>query len=148
MPSIGQRLGTTDTQNYVLLGALALLGYVVYQAIKGVKTGAAVVGSAASALKSVTGAVAGELAKEWYDMKPTLNSALQGSVLFPDGSLVSIAQLDIREDINGNVYTSNGQGLLFQLQPSNAQGNWPAVQVTDPSQIGQTVLGGATPGGF
>lgn len=48
--SLGGRLGTTQTQDYVLLALLALGGYVIYQIVQGVKATGAAVGAAASAV--------------------------------------------------------------------------------------------------
>lgn len=151
--SVGSRLGTSQTQDYVLLGLIALGAYVVYQLVQGVKATTQAVGTAAQAVyhgaRTLSAPVATALASAWSSMSPSLLSTMtvQGNVLWPDGSSSPLSQLSVRQDTLGNVYVSDGKGLLFQLQPSDQHGDWPAVQVTDPAQIG-TTLGGATPGGW
>ena len=139
MDSIGSRLGTTQTQDYVLLGVIGLALYVLYNVVSGVKATAAGVGAAYKGAQALAAPVANALAQAWLSMSPSYNSsmAVSGNVLWPDGTTTPVSQLSIKQDTLGNVYVSDGQGVLFQLQPSNAQGNWPAVQITDPSQIGQ-----------
>lgn len=141
--SVGSRLGTTQSQDFVLLALLALGGYVLYQVVQGVKATTQAVGTAASALyhgaQTLTSPIASALATAWVNMSPSMMSTMSvnGNVLWPDGTTTALSQLAVKQDNLGNVYVSDGQGLLFQLQPSNAQGNWPAIQITDPSQIGQ-----------
>ncbi len=151
LPSAGSLLGTSKTQDFVLLGVLALAGYIVWQVVQGVKATAGLAGAAGSAIvkgaQTVTAPVAAALASAWNAMTATSSMPVLGNVLFPDGTLTPIAQLTVKQDSLGNVYVASpANGLLFQLQPSNADGNWPALQITDPSQIGQAPLQGAPPG--
>lgn len=63
-----------------------------------------------------------------------------GNVLWPDSTQTPLAQLAVKQDTLGNVYVASPEnGLLFQLQPSDLHGNWPAVQITDPAQIGKSL---------
>lgn len=161
MRSAGDYLGhTSPTQDIVLLGVLGVALYVVYQLVQGVKATAQGVATAAGAVyhgtQVLTSPVAAGLASAWTAMTSAPSMPLLGNVVWPDGTQTALSQLTLKQDNLGNVYASDGQGLLFQLQPSNAQGNWPAVQITDPSQIGQApaagpasnlpFLGGAMPG--
>lgn len=167
MPSAREYLGDTSrTQDMVLLGVLALGVYIVYELVRGTKAAAGALGAAGAAVyhgaQTITAPVATALAAAWNAMtlSPSMSANLQGNVIFPDGSKVPIGQLTVKQDTLGNVYVAApANGLLLQLQPSNAQGDWPAVQITDPSQIGQapgspnsaisqSELGGATPGGW
>lgn len=135
--SVGDRLGTSATQDYVLLGVLGLAAYIVYQLIQGVRATGAAVGAVYSGAKTVTAPVASALAKAWSAMTLAPSPMVLGNVLFPDGSRVPLSSLTVKQDSLGNVYVASpDNGLLLQLQPSNANGDWPAVQITDPSQIG------------
>lgn len=146
--SVGARLGTSRTQDLVLLAALGVGAYVVYQVFKQLKGLEAGIGQAATltyqGAQTLTAPVASALASAWNSMQPAgMAAGLQGNVIFPDGSQVPLSQLTVKQDALGNVYVAAPQtGLLLQLQPSNAQGNWPAIQITDPSQIGQAPSSG------
>lgn len=154
MASLGDSFGTSKTQDMVLLGVLVLGGYVVYQIfqqIKGLEAGVGkAAGAVAGAVRSgavatykgaqvVTAPVSDALASAYEAMSfaPALNVA--GNVLFPDGTMTPLSQLPIKQDTLGNVYVNPPPTYtLWQLQPSDPQGNWPAVQITDASQIGQS----------
>lgn len=131
--NVSDRMGTSQTQDLVLLGALAVGFYVIYQIVQGVKQTAHVV-------QTVTAPVADGIAKAWIAMEGLGGggSAMQplGNVLFPDGTYTPIARLKVKSDTLGNVYVYQ-QGRLFQLQPSDINGDWPASEITDPSQIGK-----------
>jgi hypothetical protein len=165
LPSIAGK--STPTQDLVLLGGLVLVGYVLYKVFGAVQATAAAAGVAGKAVikgaQVVTAPVAAALATAWSAMTSNPNISLLGNVLWPDGTSTPIASLTVKSDTLGNVYVASPQnGLLFQLQPSDANGNWPAVQITDPSQIGAApgnsqnapsagtdlTLGGATPGAW
>lgn len=142
MPSAGSLLGTSKTQDFVLLAALALGGYIVYQLVQGVRATAgavgAVGGAALAGAKALTAPVATALASAWLSMTSAGSMPALGNVIFPDGTTTPLSQLTVKQDALGNVYVgAPASGLLFQLQPSDASGNWPALQITDPSQIGQ-----------
>lgn len=139
--SLGERMGTTQTQDLILLGVLVIGGYLVYELIQGVKATTTALGTAATSLykgaQTVTAPVATALANAWMAMQPASGMSVLGNVIFPDGSQVPLSQLTVKQDSLGNVYVASpASGLLLQLQPSDANGNYPAVQITDPSQIG------------
>ena len=68
----------------------------------------------------------------WYAMPQSMNTTQRlyfGSALLPSGSLVPLSTLQsgqIRQDANSNVL-ANVSGSIYQLSPSNAQGNYPAT---------------------
>ena len=68
------------------------------------------------------------IANLWVTLTQQPPMTVLGSVVFPDSNTVAISSLPIRSDGAGNVYTQYN-GHVYQLQPSNAQGNWPAIQV-------------------
>lgn len=92
--SVGGRLGTSQTQDLVLLAALGLGAYVIYTVVSGVKKlGAPLVDAAAAA--GQMGAQSGELLDSmsdptgqtfvgWYD--PATRSVLFYWLTFPDGN--------------------------------------------------------------
>jgi len=134
LKSLGSRSGTSQSQDYVLLGVLAIAGYIIYKI-------ASAIPRIPDAIKPLTQPIADALATLWIAMIPASNMPTLGNVIFPDGGKVPISRLTVKQDSLGNVYVASPQnGLLLQLQPSNAQGDWPAVQITDPSQIGQAPL--------
>lgn len=58
---------------------------------------------------------------------PTIVPA--GNIVLPSGSLVPVAQLSPYVDASGNTMVAY-QGHTYSLQPHDANGNWPATQVT------------------
>ncbi|MHB8414594.1 MAG: hypothetical protein ACYDDA_03815 [Acidiferrobacteraceae bacterium] len=52
----------------------------------------------------------------------------QGSVVFPDGSYVPVSQLSL--SWQGNALTTVYNGQNWQLQPHDANGNYPAIPYT------------------
>lgn len=86
MQSVGSRLGTTQTQDFVLLGALALGAYVLYNLVQGVKASANVIGAAAQGLTSTGAALGSGL----YALFGPSDAQVLGTmkfltVTFPDG---------------------------------------------------------------
>jgi hypothetical protein len=73
--------------------------------------------------------VASGIADFWVTLTsgPSMGGVL-GNVVFPDGRMSPLAGYPVRTDTQGNVYINTG-GVVYQLQPSDAQGNWPAVLV-------------------
>lgn len=135
-------LGTSKTEDVLLIAALAVAGYVVYQLVQGVKATAGAIGAAGSAAysgaRTVTAPVASALAAAYEAMTFAPAIGVAGNVLFPDGTMTPLSSLPIKQDTLGNVYVNPPPSYtLWQLQPSDAQGNWPAFQITDPAQIGQ-----------
>lgn len=103
------------------LGGVA---YVLYKSVSGVTT----------AVNTVTGSVASGIANTWLSL-PLVGLPAQmtvlGSVQLPNGSLVPLSSLQsgqIRNDASGNVY-ANVSGTIYQLSPSNSQGNYPATLI-------------------
>ncbi len=70
----------------------------------------------------------GAVADWWVNLTSGGPITVPGNALLPDGSKVPIASLQIKSDTQGNVFTLI-QGIGYQLQPSNADGDWPAVRV-------------------
>lgn len=136
------RFGTSNSENMLLIAALGVGAYVVYkifQQLQGLEAG---VGKAATVVyqgaQIVTAPVSSALAAAWSAMtlQPAMN--VTGNVLFPDGSYTPLSQLALKQDTFGNVYVAPPPaGVLFQLQPSDINGDYPASQITDPSQIGK-----------
>lgn len=86
MQSLGSRLGTTQTQDFVLLGGMVLVGYVLYNLILGIKTAGAGVVAAGKALTSVGDALGSGL----YTLFGPSDAQILGetvylTVAFPDG---------------------------------------------------------------
>jgi hypothetical protein len=100
------------TDELVLLG---VGGFLLYQWLAG-------------GLKRATDPVADKIAKIWTGLFDAPPFQVLGNVQLPDGSLVPIASLTVKTDQAGNVYAQTG-GHLYQLQPSDSSGNWPAVLV-------------------
>lgn len=113
----------------ILYGALAIGAYLVYQAIAPLLQG---VGSAASALatgaSTAINATSTGIANLWVSLTQAAPINVLGNVVFPNGAAVPISQMPVRTDASGNVYVNSG-GVTYQLQPSDANGNWPAVAV-------------------
>lgn len=107
------------------------VGYILYKTVSGVKK------TAGSAVNAVSTAIADTwLSLPWVGLPP--NMTVLGEVVLPDGTLVPMSQLQngkIREDPNDNVL-ANINGNIYQLSPSDANGNYPA-----------TLLGPAPAGG-
>jgi hypothetical protein len=106
---------------------LAGVGYVVYRLWSGVSK----VGT------GVTNAIAQGVANAWLSLPivglPAAMTVL-GNVKLPDGTSVALSSLQngqIRQDntVNPpNVY-ANVSGTIYQLSPSDAQGNYPAALI-------------------
>lgn len=87
-------MGTSATQDYVLLAALAVAGYLVYQLVKGIKATGAAIGGAAGAIggavstaySTTTDALGSGLYKIFGpDDAKALGSMTYFMVNFPDG---------------------------------------------------------------
>lgn len=80
-------------------------------------------------LQQSVGAPVGTVAATiWSYLHPTIQPA--GNIVLPGGNntLVPLSQTEVRTDDNHNVYALY-DGFLYQLAPSDAQGNWPATAV-------------------
>jgi hypothetical protein len=54
------------------------------------------------------------------------NMNLLGNIQLPDGTLIPLQTVDVRQDPDGATIALYN-GSLYQLYPSDANGNWPAV---------------------
>lgn len=103
---------------------LGAVGYLLYKTV--VKVPAAV--------NADTGAVSQGIADIWLSLPLVglpANMQVLGSVQLPNGSLVPLSSLQsgqIRNDPNENVL-ADINGTIYQLSPSNAQGNYPATLI-------------------
>lgn len=136
--SIGSRLGTTTTQDIVLLGALAVGAYVVYNLIQGVKktadTAASIVNSAAAAGQQVNDAVVNGLAKLYTAATLPPNIQPTGSVRLPSGAVVPASQIgQLVFDSSQNMAYFSYLGVSYEIAPQqwDAQGNLIAQEVPD-----------------
>lgn len=106
---------------WVWAAGLAGAAYVVYKF-------ATKIPAAASA---ATNAVSQGIANVWLSL-PLVglgsSQSILGNAKLPDGTLVPLNSLvgGIRQDSNNNVY-ANVNGNIYQLSPSDAQGNYPAA---------------------
>lgn len=140
--NVGERMGTTTTQDIVLLGTLTLGAYLVYNIIQGFKKTAQFGQDIYKGLQTATMPISDAIAAAWIHMTGLSGGSsmkLLGNVLFPDGTYTPIGQLTVKSDALGNVYVYQ-QGRLFQLQPSDINGDWPASEITDLSQIGKAPI--------
>lgn len=100
------------------------VGYVLYKMWGGIS----------SAGSGVTNAVSSAIANAWLSLPLVgLPPAMQvlGNVKLPSGTLVPLNSLSsgqIRTDASNNVY-ANVSGTIYQLSPSDSQGNYPAMLV-------------------
>ena len=100
--------------NLLMVGIVGVAGYGLYRALK--------------QLPKVTDPVSSALANLWVNLTAQPAMTVLGSVIFPDGNSVTLSSLEVRSDAQGGVYVKYA-GHVYQLQPSDAFGNWPAVQV-------------------
>jgi hypothetical protein len=112
-----------EAKNLFLLGAVAVGVYFVWKGVNKIP----------QALSTATDAFAASIAHLWTSVwDPAGVGGTLGNVLFPDGSYVPTAQLPMKSgnDPNGNwgLFTQY-QGHIYQLQPSDINGDFPASQV-------------------
>jgi hypothetical protein len=111
------------------VGVAAWIGYEIYKtataAAGAVSKGASLV---ASGVNAAGGAIATPIANTITALtaQPAMN--VQGNVLFPDGTGGPLSTYQVYTDSAGEVYVKQG-GATYQLQQSDAQGDWPAVLV-------------------
>lgn len=104
------------TDKLILYGAIAVVAYVVWSKLT--KTGQAAVNTA--------GQVGANL---WLTLFP-LPAAMQvlGNVVMPNGSLIPVGSVQLRQDSDGNTFTQIA-GTTYQLSPHDDQGNYPLTAV-------------------
>lgn len=151
--SVGERLGTTPTQDWVLLAGIALAGYVLYKVFGAAKTLTAPLVAAGQAgadiynqtseLGDTTPDPTANTWASWYD--PTQRSVFVYVLTFPDGNHHVIFGSDVQADgtlmYAGALYRIglDKAGGLRAYEYSPVLGNGPPAIVT---------VGGATPGGW
>lgn len=104
------------------------VGYILYKSFAGVAS------TVAAGAAAATNAVSTGIADVWLSL-PLVGLPAQmtvlGNVQLPSGTQVPLSSLQsgqIRTDANNNVY-ANVSGMIYQLSPSNAQGNYPAILI-------------------
>lgn len=102
------------TETLFQLGLLGGAAYLIYKLSK--------------KLPQVTEPVANVIA-DFYTWL-TLPAAMTplGNMQLPDGSLIPIAQVDVRQSPTGNTIAEY-DSHFYQLSPSDANGNWPAALI-------------------
>lgn len=127
------RLGT-DAELVLVLVALGIGGYLVYQLWKGAKAvGAAAVDAGKAvydAAGTLTAPVSNAIASGYLALTAqpgVLGTA--GNVLFPDGTASPLSAYTLYRDTQGNVYVKD-RGSTYRLGQSDADGDWPATYVS------------------
>jgi hypothetical protein len=105
------------------------VGYLLYKSFSGA---AAAVGAGATV---ATNAVSSGVADLWLSL-PLVGLPPQvtvlGSIQLPNGGLVPLSSLQpsqIRNGPDGTSVLANVSGNIYQLSPSNTQGNYPATLI-------------------
>jgi hypothetical protein len=99
------------------------VGYLLYKSFSGVT----------AAMTTATAPVASTIADIWLSLPFVglpANMQVLGNVTLPTGTQIPMNSLvgKIRQDANGNVY-ANVSGSIYQLSPSDSQGNYPATLI-------------------
>ncbi len=123
-------------ETLLIFGAVAGGLYIAYQLVQGLKDAGAevadTVGNVGKAIyhgaQVITAPVADVLAWWWMLDDPPGAGGLLGNVVFPNGQQSPLSSYKIKTDKNGSVYINSGSSV-YQLQPSDSNGNWPAVPV-------------------
>lgn len=157
--SLGSRLGTSSTQDYVLLGVVALVGYVLYEVVKGIRATGAAVGAAvgaathaaASAYTDTTSALGSGLYSLFGpDDKKLLGSMSYFLVNFPDGTRHAVPNNSVNASgmFTWTGYPPNSQPDLVLTLVKDNQGAWYATSDTpvalDPSALQQITFNSDT----
>lgn len=82
-----------------------------------------------AAVASATQPLSAGIANFWTSLTQGASMTTPGNAVLPSGQQVPIANLPIATDAYGNVFTNYG-GSVFQLSPSNSDGNYPATVVS------------------
>lgn len=132
--SLGSVLGTSQTQDYVLLAALAVVGYVIYQAVQGIKTVAGGVGSAAAAVSAGFTATGNAIGSGLYSLFGPSDAQALGSmtylmVNFPDGNRHAVPGNSIGPTglFQWTGYPPGSQPLLTLQLVKDSSGAWYAT---------------------
>lgn len=117
-----------NTKMLVTIGLVGAAAYALYMLLQQVgKIGSGVAGTVGQATNAATSAIA----NAWVSMTSTSMGGVPGNVLFPDGNVVALAMTPVKTDAAGNVYVMEG-GAMYQLGPSDTNGNWPATLMLNP----------------
>lgn len=146
MSSIGERLGTSKTQDFVLLGAIALVGYVIYNLVTAAKAGVAAVGAGAQAVSSALTSTGNAIGSGLYSLfgpsdAQTLGETTFLTVSFPDGKhAVPSSAVNPDGSFIWTGYPSGTQQPVTYQLVKDASNQWYATLNTD--------FGVTNPGGW
>lgn len=102
-----------------LFGAVGIGLYYVYRAVSGVSN------AATAGISAATCAVSSGIASVFSPSLSSCANATPGNVVFPNGAQVALKSLQV-----GCGGTVQYQGGVYQLGPSDNNGNWPATQIS------------------
>ena len=102
----------------LVLGVVGIALYYVW------KTTQAVSGGISSGVNAVSGAIA----DLWDSLTAQPSMSLNGNIVLPSGQQIPVNSAQLATDDAGNVYVQYN-GAVYQLGQSDANGNWPAIQV-------------------
>lgn len=110
------------TETLIQLGLVGGVAYLIYKLV-------GVAGMAGKAVGSLTLPASNAIANLWVSLtaSPPMGG-VPGNILFPDGTGAPLSTYSIKTDAAGNVYVLNN-GAVYQLSPSDADGDWPATLV-------------------
>jgi hypothetical protein len=116
-------MAARDIEGVVQWAVIGGIAYLLYQTLN--KAGQA----AADAGRAV-GDATGSLVADFYKWAVLDRQAMPplGNIILPDGSLVSLQNVGVRQSPDNQVY-ANYQGHFYQLYPADDNGNWPSVLV-------------------
>jgi hypothetical protein len=104
-------------KDVLVFGAVGIGLYYIYKAVSGVSN--AVTGGVSAATCGISSGIA-----SLFSPGPsTMN--VQGNVIFPNGAQVALSSLQV--SCGGTVQY---QGGVYQLSPSDSNGNYPATQIS------------------
>lgn len=132
MRSVGSHLGTTNTQDFVLLGIVALAGYVIYNLVQGVKTAADEVGTAASAVGRVAAtaytSTVDAVASGLYALfgPADVGTSMYFTTAFPDGSHHAVPSNIVDSDgiFNWTGYPAGSEPPVTLRLVKDSSGHW------------------------
>lgn len=112
-----------NTSDLIKIGAVGLGVYFLYTFLSK---------KIPDAAKKATAPLSQAIANFWVSLTASPPMPVLGDVILPDGTDIGpLSQFSVGKDSSGNVYIQSGADV-YQVQPSNAQGNWPATLVTAP----------------
>ncbi len=129
------KANSAEIQGVLVLAGVGVAGYLIYQLFQGAKAAAGAITDAGVAVyhgaQVLTGPVANVIAGTVLKLTeyPAIN--VSGNVLFPDGTGAPLSSYAIFKDPAqpGAVFVKD-RGSTWQLQPSDADGDWPATYVS------------------